>query len=196
MEIVFATKNKGKLVEAKRILSDFTIVGMEELNIDIDVVEDGETFEENALIKAREISKACGKVVMSDDSGIEIDFLDKKPGVHSARFLGHDTPYDIKNAKILDMMKDVEKKDRTARYVAAIALVFPEGREIVTTGYMEGRIGYEALGEGGFGYDPIFFVPEYNQTAAQMSAEFKNSISHRGKALRLMKEEMEKQLGV
>jgi len=187
MEIIFATKNKGKLKEIKEILKDYTVLGMEEAGIDIDVIEDGETYEENALKKARQIMQEAGKVVLSDDSGVEIDYFDKKPGVHSAYFLGQDTPYTERNAIILDMLKDAKGSARSARYVAVIAAAFPDGRELTTKGVMEGYIGHEARGENGFGYDPIFCPEGHTRSVAELSNEEKNAISHRGAALRKMK---------
>ena len=191
--IIFATKNKGKIKEIKAILDDmFNVLSMEEANINIDVVEDGTTFEENALKKATEIMKISNEIVLADDSGLEIDFLDKAPGVYSARYMGEDTPYDIKNAKILEIMKDVPKEKRTARFVSVIAAALPEpyNKTLTVRGTIEGIIGYEIQGENGFGYDPIFYLPEKNCTTAQLSLDEKNKISHRGKALRLMKEEL------
>lgn len=196
-KIIFATKNKGKIKEINAIMSDMNVevVSMEDAGINIDVVEDGNTFEENAIKKAEEIMKVSGLITMADDSGIEIDYLDGAPGVHSARYMGEDTPYSIKNSKILEIMKDVKKEKRTARFVSVIATAIPNKETITTKGTIEGIIGYEIKGENGFGYDPIFYVPEYNMTTAEMTPELKNSISHRGKALRLMKEELKKELG-
>lgn len=183
-QIILATKNKNKLVEVKAVLgNDYEVLSMEDIGIDVDVEENGTTFEENATIKAEAICKICGKPVMADDSGLEIDYLDKKPGVLSARFLGHDTPYDIKNAKILEMLEDVPEEKRTARFVCSIAVAFPDRDTVVVRDTIEGIIGYESAGENGFGYDPIFYVPELKKTTAQLSMEEKNKISHRGKAL-------------
>lgn len=183
-QITLATKNKNKLVEVKAVLgNDYEVLSMEDIGIDVDVEENGTTFEENATIKAEAICKICGKPVMADDSGLEIDYLDKKPGVLSARFLGHDTSYDIKNAKILEMLEDVPEEKRTARFVCSIAVAFPDRDTVVVRDTIEGIIGYESAGENGFGYDPIFYVPELKKTTAQLSMEEKNKISHRGKAL-------------
>ena len=183
-QIILATKNKNKLVEVKAVLgNDYEVLSMEDIGIDVDVEENGTTFEENATIKAEAICKICGKPVMADDSGLEIDYLDKKPGVLSARFLGHDTSYDIKNAKILEMLEDVPEEKRTARFVCSIAVAFPDRDTVVVRDTIEGIIGYESSGENGFGYDPIFYVPELKKTTAQLSMEEKNKISHRGKAL-------------
>lgn len=183
-QIILATKNKNKLVEVKAVLgNDYEVLSMEDIGIDVDVEENGTTFEENATIKAEAICKICGKPVMADDSGLEIDYLGKKPGVLSARFLGHDTSYDIKNAKILEMLEDVPEEKRTARFVCSIAVAFPDRDTVVVRDTIEGIIGYESAGENGFGYDPIFYVPELKKTTAQLSMEEKNKISHRGKAL-------------
>ncbi len=183
-QIILATKNKNKLVEVKAVLgNDYEVLSMEDIGIDVDVEENGTTFEENATIKAEAICKICGKPVMADYSGLEIDYLDKKPGVLSARFLGHDTSYDIKNAKILEMLEDVPEEKRTARFVCSIAVAFPDRDTVVVRDTIEGIIGYESAGENGFGYDPIFYVPELKKTTAQLSMEEKNKISHRGKAL-------------
>ncbi|NLK98151.1 XTP/dITP diphosphatase [Defluviitalea saccharophila] len=195
--IIFATKNKGKIAEINEIMKDLNVevVSMEEAGIDVDIVEDGTTFEENAIIKVKEIMKITNDIVMADDSGLEIDFLNKAPGVHSARFEGENTPYDIKNKKILDMLSGVPDEKRTARFVCVIAAGFPDGEIITARGVIEGRIGYEIKGENGFGYDPIFYVPEYDMTTAQMPRDLKNQISHRGKALEKMKSELKMRLG-
>ena len=196
-KIIFATGNEGKMREIREILSDlpYEILSMKEAGLVSDPEENGETFEENALIKARALHEALGDqvvdtIVMADDSGLEIDALPDVLGVKSARFMGHDTDYVIKNKRILEMMEGVAEEKRSARFVAAIAAVFPDGREVTKRGVMEGRIGYEISGNGGFGYDPIFFLPEFNKTSADITAEEKNAISHRGKALRMMKEEL------
>ena len=192
--IIFATGNAHKMVEIKSILKDLgmPIYSMKEMGIDINIVEDGITFEENALIKARAIAKLMPEdIVLADDSGLEIDYLDKAPGIYSARFLGEDTPYIEKNTKILEKLKGVKDEDRTARFVCTIAAVFPGGKEEVVRGTIEGIIGHEIEGENGFGYDPIFYVPEMGCTTATMSPEKKNELSHRGNALRKMKKILE-----
>lgn len=190
MKIIFATKNAGKVKEVKLILKelDAEVVTMTEAGINIDVVEDGETFEDNAIKKAKEIMQASGCLVLSDDSGLEVDYLNKRPGVYSARFMGEDTPYDIKNQKILEMLNGVPDEKRTARFVSVIAAAFPDGRIVTTRGTIEGIIAHEAKGENGFGYDPIFYVPELGMHTAEMDIKQKNRISHRGKALMEMKE--------
>lgn len=168
------------------------VVSMKEAGIRVDIEENGSTYEENALIKARAVAACTGDIVMADDSGLEVDALGREPGVHSARYLGENTPYSIKNAEIIRRLEGVPDSERSARFVCAIAAVLPDGRELTTRATIEGRIGYEEKGEHGFGYDPIFFVPEYNKTTAQLTEEEKNRISHRGKALQLMKEELKK----
>ena len=191
--IIVATGNAGKMKEFKEVLGDLDadIVSMKEAGIEEDVEENGTTFEENALIKARAIAKkANDAIVLADDSGLEIDYLNKEPGIYSARYLGHDTSYDYKNKVILEELKDVPKEQRSARFVCALAAVFPNGKEVVKRATIEGEIGYEIAGENGFGYDPIFFVPEYGVTTAELTMEQKNAISHRGKALRMIKEEL------
>lgn len=194
--IIFATGNEGKLKEIRMILKDFPvkIVSMKEAGIDIDIEENGKTFEENALIKARTIMKLTGDIVFADDSGLEIDYLDKAPGVYSARFLGEDTSYDIKNNYILEKLKDVPKEKRTARFVCVMAAVFPDGSEVTCRGTVEGMIGYEIAGTNGFGYDPIFYLPEYGCTSAELAPEKKNEISHRGKALRALRDAVSSRL--
>ncbi len=192
-EVVFATKNKGKIKEIQAILgNEYIVKSMEEIGINIDIIEDGKTFEENAIKKAVEIMNITNKIVLADDSGLEIDYLDGEPGVYSARYMGEDTPYEIKNNKILDILKDVEEEKRGARFVSVIALAIPQKEPITTKGTIEGIIGYEIKGENGFGYDPIFYIPELKMTAAELSIEEKNKISHRGKALKQMKKILEK----
>lgn len=194
--IVFATGNAGKIREIKEILSDLNmeIVSMKDAGISADIEEDGTTYEENALIKARAVA-ACaqeGDIVMADDSGLEIDYLNKEPGIYSARYLGEDTSYRVKNQNLIDRLAGVEDEKRTARFVCAIAAVLPDGKELTTRGIIEGRIGYEERGEGGFGYDPIFYVPEFGKSTAELTEEEKNAVSHRGRALTAMKEELRK----
>ena len=200
-EIIFATANEDKLHEIRMILSDLGIevISMKEAGITTDIVEDGETFEDNAIIKARTIMQETGKITLADDSGLEVDFLNKEPGVYSARYCGRDTSYRIKNRNILERLTDVPDERRTARFVCAVALAIPAGslpgvaEDTVRTvrGTMEGRIGYEEKGEHGFGYDPIFYLPECGCYSGELLPEKKNEISHRGKALRMMKEVLE-----
>lgn len=189
-KLVFATGNEGKMKEIRSILKDcgYDILSMKEAGIDIDIEENGTTFEENALIKARAVFEHCKDVdvVLADDSGLEVDYLDKAPGVYSARFMGEDTPYSIKNNEIIKRLEGVEEEKRTARFVCVIAGVFADGTTCTTRGTIEGIIGYEERGENGFGYDPIFFLPEKGRSTAELDEEEKNAISHRGKALREM----------
>ena len=190
MKLIFATGNENKMREIREILAGrgYEILSMKEAGIDVDVVEDGKTFAENALIKARAISKIAGELVLADDSGLEIDALGGEPGIYSARYMGHETSYTEKNNNLISRLEGVPDEKRTARFVCAMAAVFPDGREEVVVGTMEGRIGYEIAGENGFGYDPIFYLPEYGKTSAEISPEEKNAISHRGKALRAIAE--------
>ncbi len=190
--IIFATGNAGKMKEIREIMkdTDYEVVSMKEANVSPDIVEDGQTFEENALIKARAVCAASGLPALADDSGLEVDYLNKAPGIYSARFLGEDTSYEIKNKYILDKLSGVAENKRTARFVCAIAAVFPDGREETRTATIEGKIAYESAGENGFGYDPIFYVPEFSATTAQLTMEQKNQISHRAKALAAIKEEV------
>jgi XTP/dITP diphosphohydrolase len=189
-KIIFATGNKDKLREIKEIMADcpVEITSMKEAGISVDIVEDGKTFEENALIKARAIAAQTDAIVLADDSGLEIDALNKEPGVYSARYMGEDTSYTVKNQNLIERLEGVPKEARTARFVCAIAAVLPDGQELVTRQTMEGYIGYEPEGENGFGYDPIFYLDEFGCSSATLSPEQKNAISHRGKALRAMKE--------
>lgn len=195
--IIFATSNEGKMKEVRMILADLgmEILSAKEAGIKADIVENGTTFEENACIKASAIQKLAGGIVLADDSGLEVDYLDKAPGIYSARYMGEDTPYDIKNQAIIDKLKDAVGEERSARFVCAIAAALPDGQVLTTRGTIEGRIGYEIAGDGGFGYDPIFYLPERKMTTAQLSAEEKNEISHRGKALQAMKIKLMKKLG-
>ena len=190
--IILASNNKDKVKEVKEILKGYDIISMKEAGIDVDIEENGTTFEENALIKARAIMKLTGQITMADDSGLEIDYLNKAPGVYSARFMGHDTSYDIKNKALIQKLGGVKGSDRSGRFVCAIAVCFPDGREIVKRGTMEGLIAEEIKGDNGFGYDPIVYLPEYGKTSGELAPEEKNKISHRGKALALIKEELDK----
>lgn len=202
MDIVFATGNQNKMREIRRILEGFSAAGesvnifsMKEKGIDIDIVEDGTSFEENASIKAKAVAKLLpGSIVMADDSGLEVDFINKEPGIYSARYMGEDTSYHIKNQNIIDRLKDAEGPERSARFVCAIATVLPSGKLLTVRETMEGRIAYEERGENGFGYDPIFLVPPYDETSAELTEDGKNAISHRGKALRKTRELLETEL--
>ena len=194
-KIVFATGNANKMREIREILGEenYEILSMKEAGVDVDIVEDGTTFEENSLIKARTISKLVGDaIVLADDSGLEIDALNKEPGIYSARYMGEDTSYDIKNANLIERLDGVEKEDRSARFVCAVSAVFPDGKEACVRGTIEGYIGWEPMGTNGFGYDPIFYLWDKDVSTASLSPEDKNAISHRGKALRMIKEEIVK----
>ena len=180
--IIFATGNEGKMIEVRMILADLgvEVLSLKEAGIDVDVEENGTTFEENAAIKAKEISRLTGEIVLADDSGLEVDALNKEPGIYSARYMGYDTSYRIKNKSLIDRLEGKEGSERSARFVCAIAAAFPDGRVLITRGTMEGQIGYEERGTNGFGYDPILFLPEYGCSSAELSLEEKNKISHRG----------------
>ena len=190
--MIFATTNEGKMKEIRMILADLgmEILSLKDLDINVDIEENGKTFEENAIIKAKAISELTGEMVLADDSGLEVDYMDKAPGVYSARYLGEDTPYSVKNQTIIDNLKDAKGEERSARFVCAIAAAFPDGRVLTTQATIEGYIGFEERGTNGFGYDPLLYVPEYDMTTGQMEPEMKNKISHRGKALELMKEKL------
>ena len=191
-KIVFATGNAGKVKEIRMILADLgmEVLSMKEAGICLDIEEDGTTYEENALIKARAVAAHTDAIVMADDSGLEVDALNKEPGVYSARYLGEDTPYSIKNAEIIKRLEGLEGEQRSARFVCAIAAIFPDKSEVTTRATIEGQIGFEEKGTNGFGYDPIFYVPEFGKTTAELTEEEKNQVSHRGKALELMKKEL------
>lgn len=194
-KIIFATGNQDKMDEIRMILSDLDmeLQSMKEAGIYVDVEENGKTFEENALLKASAVAKEVqGEdiIVLADDSGLEVDYLNGEPGIYSARYLGEDTSYDIKNKNILERLEGVPKEQRTARFVCAIAAVFPNGENYVTRGTIEGYIGWEPAGENGFGYDPIFYLEEYNCTTAELPVEVKNRLSHRGRALCAIKEKL------
>ena len=191
--IIFATGNKNKIREIHEILGDlgWEILSMKEAGIDLDIVEDGTTFEENALIKAKAVAAQCNDIVLADDSGLEIDYLNKEPGIYSARYMGEDTSYDIKNQALLDRLDGVPDEKRTARFVCAIAAAMPDGCCEVVRGTMEGIIGHKIAGENGFGYDPIFFLPECGCTSAELSPEKKNELSHRGEGLKKIRKILE-----
>lgn len=198
--VLFATGNEGKMREIRSILADTgaEVLSMKEAGVNVNIVEDGATFEENALIKARAVAAALTEadcVVLADDSGLVIDALDGEPGIYSARYMGEDTSYEEKNANLIGRLEGVPDEKRTARFVCAIAAVMPDGRVFQVQAAIEGRIGYAQKGEGGFGYDPIFYVPEFGKTTAEMTAEEKNRVSHRGKALEQMKEVLRKNEG-
>lgn len=190
MDIIFATKNKNKLKEVNKIFEEtkFNIISLEEAGIKINIEEDGKTFEENSMKKAKIISKYCNETVLADDSGLEIDYLDKKPGVHSARFLGENTSYEIKNKHIIDLLKDVPFEKRTARFIVVITAVLKNGNIFTTKGVMEGFVNNSIDGTNGFGYDPIFYLPTLKKTLSSLTIDEKNKISHRGIALLKMKE--------
>ena len=193
--IIFATGNQNKMKEIREILSDcgIEVLSMKEAGMEADVVEDGAAFEENARIKAEYIARLAPQdIVLADDSGLEIDYLNKEPGIYSARYLGEDTSYEIKNQALLYRMTGVEKERRTARFVCAIAAALPDGEVFTSRGTVEGYIGWKPSGANGFGYDPIFYVDEYGCSTAELTMEQKNAFSHRGNALRAVKEELKR----
>lgn len=192
-KIVFATGNQNKMREIREILEglDAEILSMKEAGIDLEIEEDGATFEENAMIKAKAVATQTDAIVLADDSGLEIDYLNKEPGVYSARYMGEDTSYEVKNQALLDRLLGVPKEQRSARFVCAVAAVFPDGTSFVRRGTVEGYIGDAPAGKNGFGYDPIFYVEEYGCSTAEMSREQKNALSHRGNALRAIRGELE-----
>lgn len=195
-KIIFATGNQDKMREIREILGDLNteILSLKDAGIVLDVEENGTTFEENAMIKARAAAEKTDAIVLADDSGLEIDCLNKEPGVYSARYMGEDTSYIVKNQALLERLKGVPKEKRTARFVCAVAAVFPDGETLVKSGTIEGYIGEKPEGENGFGYDPIFYVVEYRCSTAALSREQKNAISHRGNALRAIKGELKKRM--
>lgn len=192
MRLVIASNNQDKINEYSQMFKSLgiEIVSLKGLGLDIEVEEDGETFEENAIKKAKEICKICGEVSLADDSGLCVDSLNGAPGVYSARYSGENASYSNNNKKLLEELKGVPKEERTAHFVCVIAVVFPDGRTILSRGETEGLILEELQGEGGFGYDPIFYYPPFNKTFAEVSKEEKNSVSHRGRALEKLKEEL------
>ena len=204
-QIIFATGNKGKIREIKEIVKDsdhkdrIEVLSMREADVEAEPDENGADFEDNALIKARAVydllqsrpvPEDTVRIVMSDDSGLVIDSLGGAPGVHSARYMGYDTDYRLRMEHILELMKNRPEEQRSARFVAAVAAVLPDGQSRVVRGAMEGRIGHSIAGENGFGYDPFFYLPQYGMTSAEISPEEKNKISHRGQALRKMLTEL------
>lgn len=190
--IVFATGNEGKMKEVRMILKDLglPVLSMREAGAWADVEENGKSFEENAELKARAVYALCHDLVLADDSGLVIDYLNGEPGIYSARYMGEDTSYRIKNANLIGRLAGVPDEKRTARFVCAIAAVLPDGCVLHSFGTIEGIIGYEERGENGFGYDPIFYLPQYGCTTAELDPETKNQLSHRGKALRAMKKQL------
>lgn len=189
IRLVFATGNQGKVNEFRQMLGeDYEILSMKDLDVDVEIVEDGKTFEENAVIKAKTVMEATGEMVLADDSGFEVDCLNKEPGIYSARYMGEDTPYSVKNAELLRRCEGVPEERRDARFVCVIACAYPDGTVDTATGVIEGKVAHEPKGENGFGYDPIFYLPERGCTTGELPPEEKNAISHRGIAVRKMVE--------
>lgn len=198
LDIIFATGNQGKMREIRDIMKDTdgVLYSSKERNIPTDAEETGTTFEENAIIKAkyaREKGMEMGitnTVYLSDDSGLEVDYLNKEPGIYSARYMGEDTSYDIKNQSLIDRLEGVPEEKRTARFVSVIAAALPDGEVFTIRGELEGRIAHELKGTFGFGYDPIFYYPPLDCHTGELQPYEKNEISHRGKSLRMMKDEL------
>ena len=196
-KIIFATGNQNKMREIREIMGNLPveILSMKEAGIGADITEDGTTFEENAAIKAKAVAELLPEqdrdtIVLADDSGLEIDALNGEPGIYSARYMGENTSYHIKNAELIHRLEGVPEEKRTARFVCAVAAVLPDRTCLTVRGTIEGRIGYEERGSNGFGYDPIFMLPDRGCTTAELPPEEKNRISHRGKALSLMEEKL------
>lgn len=192
-EIIIATSNLHKMNEFKNILPEFNLYSLKDINWDLEIIENGKTFEENAIIKSRTVCNKIGKTVIADDSGLEIYALNNEPGIYSARYLGSDTPYEEKNKIILERMKNICKEDRGARFVCCISISYVDGRDFVFKGVFEGEISEISRGKNGFGYDPIFFVKEYGMTSAELDPKVKNMISHRGKAMKKLIEHLEEE---
>ncbi|MGN0693637.1 MAG: RdgB/HAM1 family non-canonical purine NTP pyrophosphatase [Lentihominibacter sp.] len=208
--IVAATKNRHKIEEIQAITEEFgmNIVSRDEAGVpDVEIVEDGSTFEENSYKKAHGIMELCGEITVADDSGIEVDRLDGAPGIYSARFAAFpgnfpeegdedgESTDEKNNEKLLRLMKGVPYEERTARFVSVITMVFPDGRTIVARGTVEGYLADELRGDGGFGYDPMFIPEGYTQTMGEMGAEEKNRISHRANALKVLRLKLQKEIG-
>ncbi len=196
-KIIFATENEGKMREIRMILGDLgcEVMSMAEAGAALEIIEDGKSFAENAEIKARAVWECTGDIVLADDSGLVVDYLGGEPGVYSARYMGEETPYAIKNRNIIDRLDGVKGKERAARFICNIAAVLPDGTVLHTEAAMEGQIAEEPAGTGGFGYDPILFLPEFGMTSAELTIGQKNQVSHRGKALEAMKEALRQILG-
>jgi len=187
-KLIIATKNKGKVIEIKEILKEFPVdvLSMSEAGYDLEVIENGCSFSENALIKARALFNVSGEMVLADDIGLEIDFLNGAPGIFTSRFAGNNVSQEVKNNRIIHLLKGIDAKYRTARFVCSIAFISKKA-SFCTMGTVEGLIAEEPMGNKGFGYDPIFYLPEYKKTFAQLPESIKNEISHRAVALRKFK---------
>ena len=194
--IIFATGNEGKMREIRAILEDLKlpVLSMKEAGVNPEIVEDGKTFGESAEIKARAVWNLTGDIVLADDSGLVVDYIGGEPGIYSARYLGEDTSYAVKNQVIIDRLSQAKGSERSARFVCNIAAVLPDGRVLHAEETMEGEIAYAPAGSGGFGYDPILYLPEFAKTSAELTMDEKNQISHRGKALRAVKELLKREL--
>lgn len=192
-KIIFATGNEGKMREIREILKDLgmDVLSMKQAGVSMDIAEDGKTFGENAEIKAMAVWKKTGGIVLADDSGLVVDCLNGEPGIYSARYMGEDTSYEIKNQNIIERAAKARGEERSARFLCNIAAVLPDGEVLHTEAAMEGLIAEKPAGNGGFGYDPILYIPEYGKTGGELTMEEKNKISHRGKALKAMKERLQ-----
>lgn len=188
-KMVVASRNNNKIAEMVEILDglNWEVLSMSEAGVDFEVVEDGDSFEENSYKKALEVAKATGLTVIADDSGLEVDALGGRPGVYSARFSGEGATDQSNNRKLLELMEGIPKENRGARFVCAATVVFPDLKHFTLRGECEGCILFQPRGTGGFGYDPLFFVSQYNKTFAELDAAAKNSISHRARALSQVK---------
>lgn len=193
--MILATSNPGKVFEIQAILPEYQCKTIKDIGFTEEIIENGDTFESNALIKARTVWKQTGGIVVADDSGLVVDYLGGEPGIYSARYLGEDTSYDIKNANIIERLKQAKGKQRSARFIAVVVCILSDGREIIVDGKMEGEIAYIPKGENGFGYDPILYLPDYGCTSAELSDKQKNALSHRGEAFRKLKQELQKYIG-
>ena len=192
-KVVLASNNQHKLEEMKIILSDlgYSVVSMSEAGLtDFEIIEDGSTFEENSTIKAKAVLAELGEITIADDSGLMVDYLDGDPGIYSARYAGEDVSYADNNKKLLSVLEGVPFLERKARFVSVITMLFPNGEEIVTRGEIEGNISLQESGENGFGYDPLFYIPELKKTFAELTSDQKNEMSHRARALKQLKEKL------
>ena len=193
--IIFATGNQGKMKEIRAILADLgmEVLSMKEAGVNIEIEENGKTFAENAKIKAEAIHTCLPEdIILADDSGLMIDCLNGEPGIYSARYMGENTSYEFKNANLISRVNETKDSKRSARFICAIAGVMPDGTSLATSGAMGGVIAHSPAGNGGFGYDPILYLPEFQKTSAELTMEEKNQVSHRGKALEAMKQELKK----
>lgn len=197
-KVILASNNKHKLKEIQEILKDFDyeLITMEEAGlVNFEIIEDGETFEENSYIKAKTVLDKLGEITISDDSGLMVEFLDGDPGVYSARYAGDKVSYEDNIKKLITVMSEVPFIERKAKFVSVITMMFPSGEKIVARGEIQGNIALKESGDGGFGYDPLFYIPEHKKTFAELTPKEKNEISHRAVALKLLKEKLKNKNG-